>query len=126
MIADGVDRSSILGWFSDANRAVETLTGNRLGFRPLMGAVNPKPVDPVQVAGTIGGPAVGQGARAASVLNDFIRDHPTAKTYNNWRTLLPGNTLPYLDPAFDRTISDGNFRRSMERSAERKRRLLQE
>ena len=126
VIADGVDRSSILGWFSDANRAVETLTGNRLGFRPLMGAVNAKPVDPVQVAGTIGGPAVGQGARAASVLNDFIRDHPTAKTYNNWRTLMPGNTLPYLDPVYDRAISDGNFRRSMERSAERKRRLLQE
>ena len=126
VIADGVDRSSILGWFSDANRAVETLTGNRLGFRPLMGAVNSKPVDPVQVAGTIGGPAVGQGARAASVLNDFIRDHPTAKTYNNWRTLLPGNTLPYLDPAYDRAISDGNFRRSMTRSEEKKKRLLQE
>jgi hypothetical protein len=89
-----------------------------------MGAVQSRPVDPVQAIGTVAGPAAGQGARAASVLNDFIRDHPTAKTYNNWRTLLPGNTLPYLDPAFDRAISDGNFRKGMVRSAEKKRQLL--
>jgi len=123
VIADGVDRSSILGWFSDANRAVETLTGNRLGFRPLMGAVNSRPVDTTQAVGTVLGPAAGQGARAASVLNDFIRDHPTAKTYNNWRSLIPGNTLPYLDPVFDRAISDGNFRKGMDRGAEKMKRL---
>ena len=119
VIADGVDRSSILGWFSDANRAIETLTGNRLGFKPLMGAVRPHPVDIPQAAGTVLGPAAGQAVRAGSVLNDFIQNHPTAKTYNNWRSVIPGNTLPYLDPVFDRTISDGNFRTGMQRSAQR-------
>ena len=119
VIADGVDRSSILGWFSDANRAIETLSGNRLGFKPLMGAAHPHSVDIPQAAGTVLGPAAGQAVRAGSVLNDFIRDHPTAKTYSNWRTLLPGNTLPYLDPVYDRMISDGNFRTGMQRSAQR-------
>ena len=123
VIADGVDRSSILGWFSDANRAIETLTGNRLGFKPLMGAVKPHPVDAPNAVGTVLGPAAGQATRAASVLNDFIQGHPTAKTYNNWRTLIPGNTLPYLDPVFDHTISDGNFRKSMARSAEKTQQL---
>jgi hypothetical protein len=123
VIADAVDRSSILGWFSDANRAIETLSGNRLGFKPLMGAAQPHPVDAPNAVGTVLGPAAGQATRAASVLNDFIQGHPTAKTYNNWRTVMPGNTLPYLDPAYDHTISDGNFRRSMDRSAEQKRRL---
>ena len=39
VIVDGIDRSGLLGWFSDANRAVETLTGNRIGAKPLLGAV---------------------------------------------------------------------------------------
>jgi hypothetical protein len=64
--------------------------------------------------------------RAGSVLNDFIRDHPTAETYNNWRTRCRATPLPYLDPVYDRAISDGNFRRSMERSDEKKKRLMQE
>ena len=115
VIADGIDRSSILGWFSDANRAVETLTGNRLGVKPMLGATHASPVDPVRAAGTLGGPAVGQGFRAGSVMNDFLSGHPTAKTYNDWRTLIPGQNLPYLDPLFDHTISDGNFQRGLER-----------
>jgi hypothetical protein len=94
VIADAVDRSSILGWFSDANRAIETLSGNRLGFKPLMGAAQPHPVDAPNAVGTVLGPAAGQATRAASVLNDFIQGHPTAKTYNNWRTVMPGNTRP--------------------------------
>jgi hypothetical protein len=119
VIADGIDRSSILGWFSDANRAVETLSGNRLGVKPLLGASQPRAVDYSQAVGSIAGPAAGQAFRAGSVVNDFIAGHPTAKTVSNLRTLAPGQNLPYLDSVYDHLISDGNFRRGMERSAQR-------
>jgi len=118
VIADAVDRSSILGWFTDANRAVETLTGNRLGVKALTGAPATA-IDPARAVGTVAGPAAGQAFRAGSVMNDFIAGHPTAKTFSNLRTVLPGSTLPYLDPFYDHLISDGNFRRGMQRSAEK-------
>ena len=118
VIADGIDRSSILGWFSDANRAVETLTGNRLGVKALTGAPATA-IDPARAVGTVAGPAAGQAFRAGSVMNDFIAGHPTAKTFSNLRTVLPGQNLPYLDPVYDHLISDGNFRRGMQRSADK-------
>jgi hypothetical protein len=111
VLADAIDRSSVLGYFSDANRAVEQLTGNRVGMRPLIGASQPRPVNTPQAIGAVLGPAAGQAARAASVADDFISGHPTARTYANWRTLVPGNTLPYLDKVADRTISDGSYHR---------------
>ena len=57
-------------------------------------------------------------APPARVVNDFIGGHPTAKTFANLRMVGPGNTLPYLDPVYDHLISDGNFRRGMQRSAQ--------
>ena len=112
VIVDGIDRSGILGWFSDANRAVETLTGNRIGAKPLLGATEARPVSGQQVAG-LAGPSAQQAYRALSVTNDFLRDHPTSQTFSNMRRLIPGQNLPYLDPVMDHTISDGNFRRAM-------------
>ena len=111
VIVDAIDRSSLLGWFTDVNRAVETLTGNRMGIKPALQATQPHPVSAIDVAGTFGGAATGQAFRAASVANDFLSGHPTAQTFNNWRKVTPGGNLPYLDPVFDRLMSDGNFHR---------------
>jgi hypothetical protein len=111
VIADAVDRSSILGWFTDVNRAVETLTGNRMGIKPLLQQTQAHPVSASDVAGVVGGAATGQAFRAVGVANDFLSGHPTAQTFNNWRKVTPGGNLPYLDPVFDRLLSDGNFHR---------------
>ena len=112
VLADAIDRSSILGWFSDANRAVETLTGHRMGFRPLAGAEAQRTPTAQQVAGTVAGPFAGQAFRAADVANDFFGNHVTSRTWANARQLTPGGNLPYLDPVMDRLISDGNFHRN--------------
>jgi hypothetical protein len=109
VLADAIDRSSILGWFSDANRAIEVLTGHRAGVRPLLGAEKPHWDDSAKFAGTFGGPAVGQGFRASGVLNEFLSGHPTARTFAEWRQLWPGGNHPVLDPVFDRVISDGSW-----------------
>jgi hypothetical protein len=112
VIADAVDRSSILGWFADANHALEVLTGHRAGLRPAIGAEPSRPFSFVDAAGTVGGPAIGQGVRAVRLASDIMSGHPTARTFNDWRKLTPGGGLPYLDPVFDRAISDGNFHRN--------------
>jgi hypothetical protein len=111
VIVDAIDRSSILGWFSDVNRAVETLSGSRMGIKPLLQQTQPHAVSASDVAGVVGGAASGQAFRAVGVANDFLTGHPTAQTFNNWRKVTPGGNLPYLDPVFDRLMSDGNFHR---------------
>jgi hypothetical protein len=117
VIVDGIDRSGILGWFSDVNRAVETLSGHRLGVKPMMGAGG-TPVTPTlpQVAGTIGGPTAGQAGRIVSVANDYMSGHPTAQTMRNWRALVPAGTNPLLDPAFDAVLPTGYPSRSPRRA----------
>jgi hypothetical protein len=111
VLIDGIDRSGVLGWFSDVNRAVETLTGHRVGAKPMMGAANP--VDPSfqQIAGTLGGPTAGQGARVLSIANDYLRGHPTAQTTRNWRAITPGGNLPYTDPLMDAIYGTGDVRK---------------
>jgi hypothetical protein len=108
-LMDAVDRSSVLGWFSDANRAIEILTGHRAGVRPLVGAERPR-VDPAdRILGTAAGPAVGQAVNALSVLGDFLAMHPTVKTMADARKMIPGQNIPYLDPVFDHLVSDGSW-----------------
>jgi hypothetical protein len=104
VIVDGIDRSGILGWFSDVNRAVETLSGHRLGVKPMLGAEQPTTPTLPQIAGTLGGPTAGQAGRVVSIANDYLSGHPTAQTMRNWRALTPGGTNPVLDPVFDRVM----------------------
>jgi hypothetical protein len=104
VIVDGIDRSGILGWFSDVNRAVETLSGHRLGVKPMLGAEQPTTPSLPQIAGTLGGPTAGQAGRVVSIANDYLSGHPTAQTMRNWRALTPGGTNPVLDPVFDRVM----------------------
>ena len=108
-LMDAVDRSSILGWFSDANRATEILTGHRAGIRPLIGAEKPRNDPSDRVIGTALGPAAGQGVNALSVLGDFLSLNPTVKTMADARKMIPGQNIPYLDPVFDHLVSDGSW-----------------
>ena len=101
IIADAVDRSSILGWFGDVDRAVTMLSGNSVGIKPMLGAASPVQPRFSQVAGAVGGPAAGQAARLLNVANDALSLHPTAQTYRDWRNLIPGQNLPYMDPVMD-------------------------
>jgi len=115
IIADGVERSSVLGYFADANRAVESLSGHRLGLRPevILNGSNWHPGEPKWKRGEGGkifdqfaGPVGGQGRNALSVLYDFATLHPTAATWNNARRLVPGQNLPWTDKAFDAITPD--------------------
>ena len=101
IIADAVDRSSILGWFGDVDRAVTMLSGNSVGIKPMLGAASPVQPRFSQVAGAVGGPAAGQAVRLLNVANDALSGHPTAQTYRDWRNLVPGQNLPYGDPLMD-------------------------
>ena len=109
VIADGIERASLLGWFSDANRAIEVLSNHTLGARPVLGLERPREESFARKVGTIAGPAAGQVANMVGVAEDFMRGHPTARTWANARQALPGQNLSYMDPVMDRLISDGKW-----------------
>jgi hypothetical protein len=125
VIADAVDRSSILGWFSDANKSIEILTGHRAGIRPMLGAERARDEPASRVVGNLLGPASGQLMGAVSVLGDIFAMHPTARTWADARRLIPGQNLPYMDPAMDHLISDGRIWPSKEERAQARARQKQ-
>jgi hypothetical protein len=105
MVADAIDRSSVMGIFSDANRAVEMLSGHRLGVRPMLGGESAHGEGWGRQVGSVAGPFAGQVANAASVVDDTFFNHPVAATFRNARQLVPGQNLPYIDPIADRAVS---------------------
>lgn len=98
----GIERSGVLGWFADANGAIETLTDGRFGIGPLLGD-SPHEVSLARKLGTVGGPIVSQGRNASRLLfglSDGDVGHWDAKYLGN---MLPGNRVFWADGLFDFT-----------------------
>ena len=101
ILADGVDRSGILGSFMDINKALETASNNRLGLRPFMGAGKTIPSSPDRLANAFFGVAAGKAMTAADTLGRVIQGDNTAKAWQQMRQFVPGQNHPVVDPFFD-------------------------
>jgi hypothetical protein len=96
-----VDAAGIAGIYSDVNTTLETLTGNTLGVRPLLGA------DPflgnqsaMEAAGGFAGPAGDMVVDVAKLISgEEMSSREMAATA---RGLLPFQNLFYLDGLWDR------------------------
>ena len=100
MLKSGIDRSGILGWISDANGSVETLTDGRFGIGPLLGehGYSRSLSDKV---GAVGGPIVSSGRnlyRLAYGLSDGSMDSSDAYYL---KRALPLNRTFWADGVFD-------------------------
>ena len=104
VLADGLDRSGVLGSLMDANNALEAISNNKLGLRPAVGAAKPWPVTPDRVANSFFGPAAGKAAEAASQLGRLVEGDFTATTWRRMRGFVPGQNLPYVDPIADQVF----------------------
>ncbi len=107
VIADGIDRSGLLGSFMDANNAVEAATNNKLGLRPALGAGRHFPVTPDRMINSFFGPSAGAATLAASQLGSVASGDFSAQTWRKMRGFVPGQNLPYLDPVMDQMFPKG-------------------
>jgi hypothetical protein len=100
-LLNAFDRSGIAGIYTDINKAVETLTDNRIGIGPMIGEDRPYGSSPRWKAGTIGGPTGGQIYNIFDILYDIGGNKYNHHTAKNVRRLIPFQNVWYLDWLFD-------------------------
>ena len=121
-IVDGLDRSGLIGIYSDINNALERMTNNEIGMRPALGSKKPYGTyrdfmkEPVKASlnmplWDIGGPTASQFANIADIAwtwGNGKYNHPTAR---NVRRLVPFQNVWWLDSLFDRLEKNVLYKR---------------
>ena len=100
-ILNGFDRSGLAGIYADVNKAIETLTDNRFGMSPLLGAQKPYGSSTRWKMGTVFGPSGGQIYNIFDILYDIGGKKYNHHTAKNVRRLIPFQNVWYLDWLFD-------------------------
>jgi len=104
-VTSSIERGGNLGFISDMNQMLETLTDNRVGVRPLLGAARPYNSTQAKI-GVFGGPIVQQVSNVGRVLWDIgpgDADDQTSKALR--RISYLGSTF-WADGIFD-VVEDG-------------------
>jgi hypothetical protein len=100
-LLNAFDRSGLAGIYTDVNKAIETLTDNRIGIAPFLGEQKPYGSSGRWKAGTLGGPTGGQLYNIADILFDVFGNKYNHHTAKNVRRLIPFQNVWYLDWLFD-------------------------
>ena len=100
-LLNAFDRSGLAGIYTDINKAVETLTDNRIGIGPALGENRLFGSSMRWKAGTIGGPTGGQIYNIFDILMDVGGNKYNHHTAKNVRRLIPFQNVWYLDWLFD-------------------------
>ena len=100
-LISAIERSAILGIFSDVNRMVETLSNNRLGLAPALGAGKPYSPTLKQKVG-LAGPTASYIANLTDIMLDWGKGKHDYTTARAIRKTLPFQNIWYLDSIFDK------------------------
>ena len=100
-LVSGIDRSGVLGYFSDINRMVETLSDNRLGLNSVLGIAPPHGSSGRQKVGTLLGPTASTFSDFSTVLTDSLSNDVDQATAGALRRIVPANNVFYAMPLFD-------------------------
>ena len=100
-LLNAFDRSGLAGIYTDINKAIETLTDNRIGIGPAVGESKPFGSSNRWKAGTLGGPTGGQIYNIFDILYDVGGNQYNHHTAKNVRRLIPFQNVWYLDWLFD-------------------------
>jgi hypothetical protein len=93
-IIDGIDQSGITSWIFTLNNAVEALSDNRYGIRPMTGTAPWWDTSLRWKVGTVFGPTAGQAVRAGEILTDIASGEADWRTRKSaWRFLPYNNNL---------------------------------
>ena len=100
-LLNAFDRSGLAGIYTDVNKAIETLSDNRIGISPILGEKRPYGSSGRWKAGTMFGPTGGQIYNIADILFDVGGNKYNHHTAKNVRRLIPFQNVWYLDWLFD-------------------------
>ncbi len=114
-LVDAFDRSGLGGYFSDINNAIERLSNNQIGARPLLGSKKPygtynqkKNLGPygMPIADVLG-PTASQLENIADIAFSWGTGKYNHHTAKNVRRLLPFQNVWFLDSLFDEVEKEG-------------------
>lgn len=100
-IASAIDRSAVIGIFSDVNRIIEVMSNNELGIAPMLGAKKPYDSTFRQKLG-LAGPTGSLLANLHEIMIDVGSGNYDYTTARAIRRTLPLQNIWYLDSIFDR------------------------
>ena len=100
-LLNAFDRSGLAGIYTDVNKAIETLTDNRIGLSPLLGEKKPYGSSTRWKMGTVFGASGGQIYNIFDILFDVGGNKYNHHTAKNVRRLIPFQNVWYLDWLFD-------------------------
>lgn len=100
-LINAIDRSGVLGWFTDVNNSIEKISDFNVGVRPAFTDENINYMPGQAKLASAFGPTVNTVLNTASVAGDVISGDVNATTGKNARFITPYSNIPYMDPAFD-------------------------
>jgi len=101
-IAEGVDRSGLMGWFFDVNNIAERTLG--IGVNRAIGGRVPSRYAQRNTLGTLLGPSAGTAQDVFKAAQTFTNgSNLTASDIHTWRRLAPYQNLFYMRSLFDQT-----------------------
>jgi hypothetical protein len=100
-LINAVDRSGVLGWFTDANNSLEKISDYKFGARPFFTDEGPTPVPAGAKIGSIFGPSSSNILTAGGFSQDLLSGQLNQRSFDSLRFITPGGNLPYLDPIYD-------------------------
>lgn len=108
LIAEGIDRSGLLAWMSDANNIVEKVSRGRVGIHPLLGGPPMSRYASRSALEAVFGPTYGMIGNAVQITgNAFAGDWQSADTHTV-RRLMPYQNLFYMRSIFDEAEANIN------------------
>mgnify|MGYP003145957911 FL=1 len=100
-LIDAIDRSGVLGWFTDVNNSLEKISDYKFGIRPLLTEQAPVPIPTGAKLGAMFGPAASNLTTAGGVATDILRNDLDQRTLDSLRFITPGGNLTAFDPIYD-------------------------
>lgn len=108
LLREGVDRSGVMAWLTDANQIVEKVSRGRVGVSALMGGPPMSRYASRSAAEAVFGPTYGMLMNSVQLTgNAFAGDWQAADTHTV-RRMMPYNNLFYLRSIFDDAESGVN------------------
>ena len=94
-IIDGIDHSGVTSWLGMANSALEAVSNNQMGVRPLLDIGPHWDTQTRWKVGSVLGPTAGQAVRATDIVQDLVTGEVNWRTAENMRGFVPGGNLFY-------------------------------
>ena len=110
VLAQGIDRSGILGFVGDMSAVMERVSRGKIGINPLLGATRASRFKTLDAINLVGGPTVGLIRDLGNITSSGISQEYSNNDVSSFRRTIPFNNLAYLGWLFD------NFEEGMKKT----------